>query len=77
MSRDYMWILIIAFGVGAPLGFFLMNTLIQLIYPDPQPTGALPFIIAFAVMAITVGITVASQMNRVSRENPTKTLRTE
>jgi ABC-type antimicrobial peptide transport system permease subunit len=77
MSRDYMWILIIAFGVGAPLGFFLMNTLIQLIYPDPQPTGALPFIIAFTVMAITVGITVASQMNRVSRENPTKTLRTE
>jgi ABC-type antimicrobial peptide transport system permease subunit len=77
MTRDYMWILIVAFGIGAPSGFFLMNKLIQLIYPDPQPTGALPFVIAISVMVVTVGMTVASQMHRVARENPTKTLRTE
>jgi len=77
MSRDYMWILIVAFGLGAPSGFFLMNMLIQHIYPDPQPAGILPFITAIAVMIATVGATVGSQMGRVSRENPAKTLRIE
>jgi ABC-type antimicrobial peptide transport system permease subunit len=77
MSRDYMWILLIAFGIGAPTGFFLMNFLIQHIYPDPQPAGILPFAAAISAMAITVGITVASQMRRVVRENPAETLRIE
>ena len=77
MSRDYMWILIISFGIGAPSGFFLMNLLIQHIYPDPQQAGILPFATAIIVMIITVGLTVGSQMGRVSRENPAKTLRIE
>jgi hypothetical protein len=77
MSRDYLWILLIAFGIGAPTGFVLMNFLIQHIYPDPQPAGILPFAAAISAMAITVGITVASQMRRVVRENPAETLRIE
>jgi ABC-type antimicrobial peptide transport system permease subunit len=77
MSRDDLWILLIAFGIGAPTGFVLMNFLIQHIYPDPQPAGILPFAAAISAMAITVGITVASQMRRVVRENPAETLRIE
>ena len=77
MNRDYMWILLIAFGIGAPLGFYLTNMLIQTIYPDPQAAGPIPFGIAVAVMIITVGITVGSQLSRIARENPSMTLRNE
>ena len=77
MNRDYVWILSIAFLLGAPAGFFLMNYLIQHIYPDPQQAGPLPFVIAIGLMILAVSITVGSQMRRVIHENPGTTLRTE
>jgi putative ABC transport system permease protein len=77
MNRDYVVILGVAFLVGAPTGFFFVNTLIQHIYPEPQVSSPLPFLVAISVMAITVAITVGSQLKRVIRENPTTTLRSE
>jgi putative ABC transport system permease protein len=77
MNRDYAWILTVAFLVGAPAGYLLMSQLINVMYPDPQPTGVLPFAIAVAMMVITVAVTVGSQMSRITRENPAQTLRSE
>lgn len=77
MNRDYVWILSIAFLLGAPAGFFLMNLLIQTIYPDPQPAGIMPFATAIGMMLLTVAVTIGSQMNRVVKENPAQTLRSE
>lgn len=77
MNRDYAWILIIAFLVGAPAGFYLMNMLIQAIYYGTRGTGAMPFLIAVVMMVLTVAVTVGAQMSRVIRENPAQTLRSE
>lgn len=77
MNKDYSWILLIAFFIGAPLGFFMMNTLIQTIYPDPQAAGPLPFSIAVLIMSLTVAITIGSQIQRIIKENPSQTLRNE
>jgi len=77
MNRDYVWILGIAFFIGAPAGFFLMNSLIQLIYVDPQPAGVTPFALAVFIMSLTVAITVGVQMKRIVKENPARTLRNE
>jgi putative ABC transport system permease protein len=77
MNRDYVWILSIAFIIGAPTGFFLMDNLIHHIYVDPQQAGALPFVIAITLIMLTVAITIGAQMNRILKENPTITLRSE
>lgn len=77
MNRDYVWILSIAFFIGAPAGFFLMNYLIQHIYPEPQQAGPLPFAIAIGLMVLAVSLTVGAQMRRVIHENPSTTLRSE
>lgn len=77
MNRDYIWILSIAFILGAPTGFFLMDNLIHHIYIEPQSAGLRPFIIAISLMALTVALTIGSQMNRIIKENPAKTLRIE
>ena len=77
MNRDYVWILSIAFAIGAPAGFFLMNLLIDLIYPDPHQAGPIPFVLAIGIMLVAVGITILSQMTRVIRENPGRTLRND
>jgi len=77
MNRDYVWILLIAFLVGAPLGFYLINTLIQNIYPDPQAARPVPFFIAVTIMLLTVALTVSTQLSRVKKENPAATLRND
>ena len=77
MNRDYIVIVGVAFLIGAPAGFVFINSLIQHVYPDPQQPNAQPFLIAVALMLITVGITVVSQLTRVVKENPTETLRIE
>ncbi|MEK6783799.1 MAG: ABC transporter permease [Bacteroidota bacterium] len=77
MNVDYIWILSISFLLGAPVGFFATNSLIQHIYPDPQSAGPLPFIIAVASMVVTVGVTIGLQMKRVVKENPALTLRND
>jgi len=77
MNRDYVWILVISFFIGAPVGFYLINSLIQIIYPDPQTARPVPFFIAIGIMAVTVGITVGSQLWRVAKENPSSTLKSE
>lgn len=77
MNRDYAWMLIVAFLIGAPAGFYLMNMLIQAIYFGTRGPEATPFIIAVVMMVLTVALTVGAQMNRVIRENPAQTLRSE
>lgn len=77
MNRDYMGILSIAFLLGAPAGFFLMNTLVRIIYANPQTAGALPFAVAIVLMSITVLTTVGMQMGRVLRGSPSRILRSE
>ncbi|NBW36188.1 MAG: FtsX-like permease family protein [Cytophagia bacterium] len=77
MSLDYVWILSIAFIIGAPTGFFLMDALVHHIYKDAQTAGPAPFIIAVLLMVVTVAFTIGSQMKRVIKENPVNTLRAD
>lgn len=77
MNKDYIWILSIALVIGAPLGFFGINSLIEVIYPEPIETSAVPFVTGIAIMVVTVAITVSSQIRRVIKNNPSQTLRTE
>jgi ABC-type antimicrobial peptide transport system permease subunit len=77
MNRDYIVILGVAFAFGAPAGFFLINLLIQQIYPEPQVPNAFPFVTAVVLMAVTVGLTIGSQLRRVLKENPTTTLKVD
>jgi ABC-type antimicrobial peptide transport system permease subunit len=77
MNRDYIWILSVALIIGAPLGFFSINSLINVIYPDPIETNAAPFLVGITIMVVTVAITVSTQLRRIIRNNPSQTLRNE
>jgi len=77
MNADYIWMVSIAFIIGAPLGFILINKLINIIYPEPVPADAKPFLLGIAIMAFTILITVATQISRVAKNNPAQTLRNE
>lgn len=77
MNKDYVWILLIAFIIGAPAGLYLMDTLLHIVYIDPQSAKPTPFLLASGLMVVTVAITIGSQMNRIIKENPASTLRSE
>ncbi len=77
MNSDYLWMLGIAFVIGAPLGFVLINKLLDIIYPEPVPPDAKPFLLGVIIMSATIAATVASQITRVIKNNPAQTLRNE
>ncbi len=77
MNRDYAAIVLISFFIGAPIGSYLINMLINSVYPDPIPLDLSPYIITVVLMITTVALTLATQLFRVSSENPTRTLRIE
>lgn len=77
MNGDYIWIILIAFALGAPGGFYIMDLMIKSAYPEHIPIAIWPFVSTIAVMIVTVAITIASQLKRIAKESPTVTLRSE
>ncbi len=77
MNSDYIWIVLLAFTVGAPLGFYLINKMLFAVYPYPIPVKAWPFLVTIVLMIVTVALTISTQLNRIAHENPTETLRSE
>ena len=76
-SRQYFWIVIIAFFLGAPLGYFLINQMIVSIYPDPAPASATPFIVAILIMVLTLSLSIIGQLLKAGKVNPVENLRHE
>ena len=77
MNNDYLWIVLIAFALGAPLGFYMMGMTIRAAYPEEIPISLWPFAITILTMVLTVAFTIGTQLSRVAKENPTSTLRNE
>lgn len=77
VSKQYFWVLLVSFIVGAPLGAFGMMNLVVSIFPDTKSVSALPFIIAMAIILITLIITVAGQIYKAINVNPADLLRNE
>lgn len=77
MSRDYLAIVIIAFALGAPAGAWMMNVLLNAIYPTKIPFLFWPYALAISLMIAMVSLTILTQFRRVTHENPTETLRVD
>jgi len=77
VSKQYMWVLIIAFVIGAPLGSIGMMNLVVSVFPDPKAVTVLPFIVAVVIILVTLIFTVAGQISKAIKVNPAELLRSE
>lgn len=77
VSKQYFWVLLIAFIIGAPLGTMGMLNLVNAVFPEPKPITAAPFIIAMLIILFTLVVTVAGQISRAIKVNPAELLRSE
>lgn len=77
VSKQYFWVLLISFVIGAPLGAMGMLNLVISVFPNPKDITALPFILAMVIILFTLVVTVAGQVRRAINVNPAELLRNE
>ncbi len=77
VGKQYIWVLLISFLIGAPLGSFGMYKLVITVFPDPKAVTAIPFIVSMVIILVTLIVTVAGQINKAIKVNPAELLRSE
>ncbi|MEM9326477.1 MAG: ABC transporter permease [Bacteroidota bacterium] len=76
-GKQYVWIVGIAFLLGAPLGAYLIIMMVDELYPVHKPITAGPFLLSISVILLTMIITVVGQVRRAVKVNPASILRSE
>jgi putative ABC transport system permease protein len=75
MNRDFIWIVVTAFLISAPLGMQLVNQMITAAYPEHIPIPLWPFLSTAALIVVTVFVTILAQMNRLRKAAPAEMLK--
>lgn len=74
--QEFIWLIVIAFCIAAPVAYYLMNSWLQH-FAYHINIGAGVFIVAIAVSFIIAGLTIAWQTVKAAVANPVKALRSE
>lgn len=77
ISREFVYLLIIATFLAAGFGYFMVNMLLDSIYAYYTNFGPAPFIISSLIVALVALLTVSSQVFRIATLNPVMALRDE
>ena len=75
-SKEFAVLIVIAFLIAAPLGYYVMHSWLQNFAYQVNINAGI-FIIAIIVSVIIAGATIAYQAIRAARVNPVKSLRSE
>lgn len=76
LSRDFLMLVFIAFVIGIPAGYYLMNKWLQGFAYKVDIT-LIVFIAAGLISLLIAGVTVSFESVRAARANPVKSLRSE
>jgi putative ABC transport system permease protein len=77
ITRQYVWLFIIALGIGAPVSHFLIGWLIDAAYTYHMPITLSAVTLAVATLITVLLITVSTQIRKVVKENPVNGLKVE
>jgi hypothetical protein len=75
-SKEFIWLILIAFLVSAPLAYYAMHSWLQnFAYHIDISAGI--FMVAIIVSFVIAALTIASQTIKAARANPVKALKTD
>jgi ABC-type antimicrobial peptide transport system permease subunit len=77
VARGFLWVILIASVLGAPLAFLMSNSLITQMYSYHFQDNAIPLLFTALILFLAVLITVSSQAFKAITVNPAKQLRDE
>ena len=75
-SKEFVLLILLAFLLAAPIGYFIMHNWLQN-FAYKISIGANVFIISILVSAVVAGLTIGYQALRAGKVNPVKSLRSE
>lgn len=76
-NKEFVWILVIAFVVGTPLGIWGVRGFVLQLFSIPKPFSMVPIVLGILIMFLTIGLTVFTQIRKVTKVNPADILRGE
>ncbi len=76
INKEFLSTIIIASVIGIPLGYFMLDTLISLIYPEVQ-LGFLPFLLTFIFLIVMTLISVSRHIYVAMVSDPSRYLKDE
>jgi ABC-type antimicrobial peptide transport system permease subunit len=77
VNRQYIWLLIIATGIGAPLSYYVMVAFLDSVYEYHVPVQVPSIILGIISIFLVALLTVSSLVVKVVRTNPVNALRSE
>ena len=77
VNGNFMLLIGIAAVIASPLSYMMLNELLDSIYTYRMDINATPFLISFALMAITILITLSGKIVQIAKTNPANILRNE
>ncbi len=75
--RQYILLALLAIVMGAPLSYYLVRSLIVLMFPGQEGIGLLSVGVAVGILLLVLVAVIASQTWKVSKSNPVQGLRVE
>jgi ABC-type antimicrobial peptide transport system permease subunit len=75
-SKEFIWLILIAFLVAAPVAYYAMNNWLQNFAYHINISAGI-FVVAILVSFVIAALTIASQTIRAAVANPVKALRSE
>ena len=75
-SKEFIWLILIAFLIAAPVAYYAMNTWLQNFAYHINISAGI-FVVAILVSFVIAAVTIASQTIKAALANPVKALRSE
>jgi len=77
VNGNFILLIGIAAVIASPLSYMMLNALLDSIYIYRMDVDATPFLISFALMGVTILITLSGKILQIARVNPANILRNE
>jgi putative ABC transport system permease protein len=77
VNGNFLVLLSVAAVVASPLSYVMLNALLDSIYIYRMDVTAMPFVISYVLMGITILITLSGKMVQIAKTNPATILRNE
>ena len=76
-NKEFIWIMAISFGIGAPLGIYIMQGFVANLFTVSKPLGFAPILLGLLITIGTILLSVSGQLRKVTKVNPAEVLKGE
>jgi putative ABC transport system permease protein len=77
VNGNFLLLIGVAAVIASPLSYMMLNELLDSIYTYRMGVNTTPFLISFALMGVTILITLSGKILQIARVNPANILRNE